>query len=723
MLKTAAGPSKVHQQPVSPAYTMMEDGHDPKESRAETVAMSRDMAAMLTRASHLIRESISVEGCVFLDASGATTENFAVFSGSDEEESISGSTSSERTLINDEDLSSWNSARDEGRGPLSSDMKSGSQRSMCEVLGYSVEFAFKPGDGQANPTFQFPKDTLHRLLQRYPNGSILNFEENGGVCFSDEELNTNVSNMSMSNKDESKSAYQESTNAFEEIDNQVILDTFPGIRRLAFFPLWDTTTKSWFCGAFAWTNNPFRVLDADDDMAYLTAFGNSVMAEKARLDAYMVDRMKSNFISTVSHELRSPLHGILASVELLNDMSLSLAQLDVTRMINTCGQTLLDTINHVLDFTELNRLRNWAKQKKEGEDTDEIKTQTQSQANSSQQNANMDLSMLVEEVVGSTLAGHHFDHSSSQLMPGTSSQLLSFEMQSSLQLRRAASDTIGGVKVVMDIDRRSSWVTNLQPGAWKRIVMNLFGNALKYTRDGHVYVSLKSVANVSKQDSRPLVLLTVQDTGKGISQEFLKHHIFKPFWQEDSLAAGTGLGLSIVHQIVRDFGGHIEIKSKEGSGTQITVQLPLDIPDPTPALSPALSPAIDDSMYFNIRQRMKGLKVSIISSKALFERGNGKVLDTFKPNAASDLLMMKSLCKTLKDWFQMEVVEYPLADSAIADVYLLLTDDLPSPGTKNDAQISRLVETNALIVLWTGPASLNQKAIEMQKVTHVIQQP
>jgi hypothetical protein len=256
--------------------------------------------------------------------------------------------------------------------------------------------------------------------------------------------------------------------------------------------------------------------------------------------------------------------------------------------------------------------------------------------------------------------------------------------------------------------------------------MNLFGNALKYTQYGYVCVSLKSLSDISKQNDQSLAILTISDTGKGISKQFLKNHIFKPFWQEDTLATGTGLGLSIVQQIVRDLDGRIKIKSKEGSGTKVTVEIPLG----NPALNPAPNHGNGDDMYLDIRQKMKGMKVHIISPKISSQNGNEEAIELSGTDGDSFYFLRNSLCKTLKNWFEMEIVEAPLAASTSADVYLLLTDE-PSTLEENDSsssslwtpEVNRLAETNILMVLCTAPASLSKKNFAMQRATHFIPQP
>jgi hypothetical protein len=80
---------------------------------------------------------------------------------------------------------------------------------------------------------------------------------------------------------------------------------------------------------------------------------------------------------------------------------------------------------------------------------------------------------------------------------------------------------------------------------------------------------------IKGRKARSMLVLKVRDSGKGISQDFLKNSLFKPFTQEDSLAVGTGLGLSIVRHIIQDLGGEIAFTSEQGVGTEARVAIPL----------------------------------------------------------------------------------------------------------------------------------------------------
>jgi signal transduction histidine kinase len=109
------------------------------------------------------------------------------------------------------------------------------------------------------------------------------------------------------------------------------------------------------------------------------------------------------------------------------------------------------------------------------------------------------------------------------------------------------------------------------PNKLRQVLLNLLGNAVKYTNQGEVRLE------VTKPDDRR-VLMRVRDTGMGIAPEHLPK-IFDPFWQVDptqrSRDGGTGLGLSVVQRLVRLLSGEISVESVLGGGTTFTVVLPV----------------------------------------------------------------------------------------------------------------------------------------------------
>jgi two-component sensor histidine kinase len=131
------------------------------------------------------------------------------------------------------------------------------------------------------------------------------------------------------------------------------------------------------------------------------------------------------------------------------------------------------------------------------------------------------------------------------------------------------------VDLVLDLTPRSATQCIISVGAWKRLCTNIVNNALKYTPTGYVKVSL----DVSERETGgTFATLIVSDTGIGMSSDFLRESLFKSFAQEDSFAMGTGLGMSLVAELIKEFCGEIQVTSKKGEGTTMTVTIPLEVP-------------------------------------------------------------------------------------------------------------------------------------------------
>lgn len=140
----------------------------------------------------------------------------------------------------------------------------------------------------------------------------------------------------------------------------------------------------------------------------------------------------------------------------------------------------------------------------------------------------------------------------------------------SLSGSRRVVNSRGRVRIVMQLPQRN-WCVRTQPGAWRRIIMNLVGNAMKYTSDCSVRVRLEASAD-SPSSILP-ISLHIDDTGKGMPKQYMDTNLFTLFSQEDDLASGTGLGLSTVKQITDALGGTIDVSSSQGVGTETHVKL------------------------------------------------------------------------------------------------------------------------------------------------------
>lgn len=146
-----------------------------------------------------------------------------------------------------------------------------------------------------------------------------------------------------------------------------------------------------------------------------------------------------------------------------------------------------------------------------------------------------------------------------------------------------------GMSVVVRVERQSAWKVQSITGAWRRIIMNIFGNALKYTQSGFVEVSLTKMKK-SSDSNEVMAYLSITDSGRGMSSDFLRNKLFSPFAQEDPLAEGVGLGLSVVKQLVTVLHGYIDIRSEPDVGTQVDIMIPVQFVAPTPHESVIPSP-------------------------------------------------------------------------------------------------------------------------------------
>lgn len=351
------------------------------------------------------------------------------------------------------------------------------------------------------------------------------------------------------------------------------------------------------------------------------------MAEVSRLATIAADQQKGDFIGSISHELRSPLHGILASAEFLAETECDPFQNSLVDTIDSCGRTLLDTINHVLDFSKINSFeRNWqktARKPKNLNDGSSLSALTQAApVRVMSENAPpllniyaiVNVAAICEEVVEGVYAGQVYqDIASADISDITTGFLGSTLERGPSATNRAVLGGSGAqltgkpISIVLDIDE-GDFIFTTQPGALRRVIMNVFGNALKYTDKGLITVKLElhelEGSNLTQEDrdAGKLLVVKVTDTGKGISNHYLKTRLFTPFAQENTLAPGTGLGLSIVRSITNMLGGSIDIRSQLGKGTEVKLSIPLmripgvGTPVSTPSTTTSLERQQDDSL-------------------------------------------------------------------------------------------------------------------------------
>ncbi len=256
--------------------------------------------------------------------------------------------------------------------------------------------------------------------------------------------------------------------------------------------------------------------------------------EKAR-DA---NRAKADFLANMSHEVRTPLNGILGMTGLLLDSGIRGEGRRYAESIHISGEALLGLINDILDFSKIEAGR------LEMEEID------------------FDLVGLVEDFADS------------------------------MALRAEE----GGLELLSYVHPGIPETLRGDPGRIRQILANLVGNAIKFTPEGQVALSVHPVTTGDDEgENRMRLMFTVEDTGIGIPRDKLQT-LFKRFTQVDSSTTrkygGTGLGLAISRELVTRMDGEMGVDSREGEGSTfwftISLARPARVPDPRPPVMEGL---------------------------------------------------------------------------------------------------------------------------------------
>ncbi|KAH9836897.1 Virulence sensor protein BvgS [Teratosphaeria destructans] len=594
---------------------------------------SDKMSRMFERATQILRESTLADGAVMFGAASGLvgrSSNMKVMADMGNEQ-VDGATG-----LQEIPKSSSPGSESGGHSTASgSDSDVSPSTRPCRILALSLADERAQEDIEQKSALSY--GTLEKYRKLFPKGKTFHFTDRGSGCSSGDE--------SLSDQDRNTHWRK------GRLDHKELLRKIPGAKSVTFLPLYDYAEERLVAGCFLWTSVNGRMMNLDEDLSHLHAFGNSIMSEAARINAQKNEAAKTTFIASMSHELRSPLHGILGATEFLQDTAADSYQAGLITSIITCGKTLLDTLNHVLDYSKINKLGR-AQMRRNAKQNKLVNIASDSSLESINMTAEFDLAVLVEEVVEAVTAGHAFKKTDTVASSAGTSNAST-----------PAADQQGTVSVLLNISPRESWRVKTQPGAVRRIIMNLLGNALKYTNQGFVSVSMK--VQDSPSGNKLSALIQVADTGKGMSEEFQSQRLFVPFSQEDSFQPGTGLGLSIVKQIADSLGASIDVRSEQGVGTEIDVHMSLSA-----ATRPAASaPEVNDIEA--AEKLSKGLRLGLLD----VELSSTGIRPPARESSAQRL--EGTLAHTCQEWFGMKVIK-PTLDSASARADVLLYIRPPS---------------------------------------------
>jgi PAS domain S-box-containing protein len=248
-----------------------------------------------------------------------------------------------------------------------------------------------------------------------------------------------------------------------------------------------------------------------------------IALHQAKQTADRANRAKSEFLANMSHELRTPLNAILGFTQLLiRDPSLQSQQNEYLGIIKRSGEHLLGLINNILQMSKI----------EVGKITVDL--------------GNFDLLTMLKNLEEM------------------------FKLQASNK----------GLEVIFNYAEDLPQYIRSDEGKLKQVLINLLANAIKFTDNGTIKLSLKlDKSSLVSNQLKPNLLLDIEDTGPGIAAEEIDK-LFQPFMQTETgkkSLEGTGLGLPISKQFVQLMGGDIQVNSMVGKGTVFTVNIPIDI--------------------------------------------------------------------------------------------------------------------------------------------------
>lgn len=342
-------------------------------------------------------------------------------------------------------------------------------------------------------------------------------------------------------------------------------------------------------------------------------FEKELIIEKEK--AEKANNEKSIFLANMSHEIRNPLNGIISTIDIFEDKNLDEIQKDYLSILKASSESLLAIINDILDFSKIESKK-----------------------------------MMLEN-----------DSFSLYKCVKSSCDILFYKAK------------VNNNKLSFNIDKNIPTYIKGDVARLRQILLNLIGNATKFTKNGYVEVNVLILDELSPE--KISLRFEVKDNGIGIAEKKQKV-LFSPYEQGNKKMfkdyGGTGLGLSISKNLVELMGGVIALESEEKVGSKFYFDIVFDVPNQEKVLEVSMESGMQDLVFKNYP-----LKILVVEDNQVNQKVLKLILNklSYEPDIVSNGLEAVNICKKNKYDIIFMDIQMPIMDGIEATNEILLNKD------------------------------------------------